>query len=177
MSSERFFRISSPNVTVSPEKRHRHYNLMFDWFKRSMDYELFLTTNTLRYNIKQGEVFEVDFGRNIGSELSERHYAVAIHDSGELAQNIIVVPLTTKAHYSYGEAVELGILKGIKTTESSFAKISQIKTIDKARIYLRPIINIETAKPDGAIVGPVTKLTNEQLKIVKTALLKMLDYN
>lgn len=159
----RFMRISSENTKADPWRAKR-YAALFDWFKRSLDYETFLDMNTLRYDIKRGEVYEIDFGRNIGSELNERHYAVVIHNSSEEAQNIVVVPLTTKKHFSYTEAVEIGVLQGVRTSEVSYAKISQIRTVDKARIYLRPLMNIETSKPTGKQIGPVSTLTRSQFE-------------
>ena len=83
-------------------------------FKRNLDYEVFLLRIHWKYKIEQGEVYEVDFGRNIGSELNERHYAVVLHNSEEDAQNIVVVPLTTKVHYSYGEAIGYRLLTRCK---------------------------------------------------------------
>lgn len=165
MKEKRFLRISSPTKTEQ-YKRARTFSAMIDWFKRSIDYTTFLDENTLQYTIRRGEVYEVDFGRNIGSELNERHYAVVIHNSDPDAQNIVVVPLTTKKHFSYAEAVEIGFLEGVKTDEISFAKVSQIRTVDKARIYLRPLINIDTEKPTGRTVGPVSTLSNRQFQIV-----------
>ncbi|HZJ89586.1 MAG TPA: type II toxin-antitoxin system PemK/MazF family toxin [Bacilli bacterium] len=158
---KRFLRISSPGLS-NIAWRERKKQALFSWFKRSIGYETFLEQNKLQYKILRGEVYEIDFGTNIGSELNERHYAVVIHNSDIDAQNIVVVPLTTKKHYSYMNAIELGVLEGVKTNEISYAKISQIRTVDKARIYLRPLMNIETKKPTGKQIGPVSRLSKEQ---------------
>lgn len=158
---KRFLRISSPELSKS-SWLERKKQALFSWFKRSIGYETFLEQNKLQYQILRGEVYEIDFGTNIGSELNERHYAVVIHNSDIDAQNIVVVPLTTKKHFSYMDAVELGFLEGVKTHEISYAKISQIRTVDKARIYLRPLMNIDTPKPTGKQIGPVSRLSKEQ---------------
>ena len=73
------------------------------------------------------------------------------------------------------EAIDLGYLPEVKTTEKSYAKISQIRTVDKARIYLRPIIHTEDNKPCRHIYGPVTKLTADQFRLVIEGLNKLLN--
>lgn len=168
-------RINEPTMDGSDLRLKKQYTALFDWFKRNLDYEVFLLENTLKYKIEQGEVYEVDFGRNIGSELNERHYAVVLHNSEEDAQNIVVVPLTTKVHYSYGEAIDIGYLPGVNTNEPSFAKISQIRTIDKVRIYLRPIINVNYENGVSKSIGPVCKLTTEQFKLIVNGLNKLIN--
>lgn len=173
--NNRFLRINEPAIEACDYRVKKHYSALLDWFKRNLDYELFLLENKLKYKIEQGDVYEVDFGRNLGSELNERHYAVVLHHSDEDAQNIVVVPLTTKLHYSYGEAVELGYLPGVKTNEVSYAKISQIRTVDKVRIYLRPIINNNYEKGFSNTIGPVTKLTSEQFKVIVSGLNKLIN--
>ncbi len=174
-TEKRFMRISDSLNTNELERPKKHLNALLDWFKRAIEYETFLMSNTLRYKIRQGEVYEIDFGRNVGSELNERHYAVILHHSDEEAQNIVVVPLTTKIHYSYGEAIELGYLEGIRTNEKSYAKISQIRTVDKARIYLRPIISERLSSANRRQFGPVTKLTEEQFKLIISGLNKLIN--
>ena len=170
----RFLRISEQEPSFENERAKKHLGALMEWFKRAIEYEIFLSNTVLRYKIRQGEVYEIDFGRNVGSELNERHYAVVLHHSDEEAQNIVVIPLTTKIHYSYGEAIELGYLEGIKTNEKSYAKISQIRTVDKARIYLRPIINVPQYSNGKRQLGPVTKLTNEQFRLVIGGLNKLI---
>ncbi|HOA11300.1 MAG: type II toxin-antitoxin system PemK/MazF family toxin [Bacilli bacterium] len=173
--NERFLRISDTASGFTDHRLKKQYFALFDWYKRNLEYEMFLASNKLRYKINQGEVYEIDFGRNVGSELNERHYAVVLHHSDVEAQNIVVVPLTTKIHFSYGEAIDLGYLPEVKTTEKSYAKISQIRTVDKARIYLRPIIHTEDNKPCRHTYGPVTKLTADQFRLVIEGLNKLLN--
>lgn len=164
----RFMRVNERDTTPEDWNLKKRYLAIFDSLKRKIEYESFLQDNKLRYQINQGEVYEIDFGRNVGSELNERHYAVVLHNSDPEAQNIVVVPLTSKIHYSYGEAIDLGYLPNINTDEKSYARVSQIRTVDKVRIYLKPIINSRT---DGKYkeerqFGPVTRLTEEQFKLI-----------
>lgn len=172
--TNRFFRISEGDP-VDVDRKRKRAGGMLDWIKRWIEYSIFLESNSLRYKINQGEVFEIDFGRNVGSELNERHYAVVMHHSDEEAQNIVVVPLTTKVHYSYGEAIDIGYLPNVDTNDRSYARVSQIRTVDKARIYLRPIINTCENKATTKTVGPITKISREQFKLIVEGVNKLVN--
>lgn len=165
----RFARISNSanNKNLTQQDIDYRGNMMVltnEWFKRFLDYNNYLTTHTLRYHLLQGEVYEVDFGRNIGCEINERHYAVILHDSTEMTQNVLVCPLSTKIQDSSESIlVNIGKLDNVKTAYESYAKISQIRTIDKVRIYIRPIINQDNDQSIKNKFGPVTSLNEFQL--------------
>lgn len=179
---DRFLRISNSvdldyNISRQEKARIASSQAIADWVKRLYGYTNYLYTNTLRYKLKRGEVYEVDFGRNVGSELNERHYAVVLHDSSELSQNVLVCPLTTK--YSDGgdnALINIGKLPDIVTVDESFAKISQIRTIDKVRIYIRPVINHEYNGDNyQRKVGPVCCLRDAQLQMIVNAVIDVFE--
>lgn len=179
---DRFLRISNSvdldyNISRQEKARIASSQAIADWVKRLYGYTNYLYTNTLRYKLKRGEVYEVDFGRNVGSELNERHYAVVLHDSSDLSQNVLVCPLTTK--YSDGgdnALINIGKLPDIVTVDESFAKISQIRTIDKVRIYIRPVINHEYNGDNyQRKVGPVCSLKDAQLQMIVNAVIDVFE--
>ena len=179
---DRFLRISNSvdldyNISRQEKARIASSQAIADWVKRLYGYTNYLYTNTLRYTLKRGEVYEVDFGRNVGSELNERHYAVVLHDSSELSQNVLVCPLTTK--YSDGgdnALINIGKLPDIVTVDESFAKISQIRTIDKVRIYIRPVINHEYNGDNyQRKVGPVCCLRDAHLQMIVKAIIDVFE--
>ncbi len=181
-SDNRFLKVSNNvridyNTTKNEKAQIADFQSLMEWMKRLYGYATFLYANTLKYRLKRGEVYEVDFGRNVGSELNERHYAVIMNDSTEDSQNVLVCPLTTK--YSEGgdhALVNIGRLPGIVTVSDSFAKISQLRTIDKVRIYIRPVINNEYNGQDyRKKVGPVSKLNDDQIELIITALIDVFD--
>lgn len=43
-----------------------------------------------------GEIYEVDFGMNPGTEFSGRHLAICLRDSVPSQEKMLVIPLTTK---------------------------------------------------------------------------------
>ncbi len=178
----RFLRINTSverDSLLSAHERARIRNIeaLSDWFKRHLGYTTFLFHSKLQYSLMRGEVYEVDFGRNVGSELNERHYAVILHDSSPQSQNALVCPLTTKTSEG-GEAalINIGRLPNIVTVEDSFAKISQIRTIDKARIYIRPVMNKDYNSQDfGKKPGPVSILTNNQMKLIAKSIVEVFN--
>ena len=89
-------------------------------------------------NFKHGEIIKVDFGINIGSELSNVHFAIVLNsDDNNSVDNITVIPLTSKKGY---KRINLGnILKPFnkdkKYNKNSYALITQITTISKNKIF------------------------------------------
>ena len=88
-------------------------------------------------NFKRGEIIKVDFGINVGSELSNTHFAIVLNgDDNNNVDNITVLPLTSKSGY---KRLYLGnILESFnnkKYNKNSYALITQITTISKKKIF------------------------------------------
>lgn len=88
-------------------------------------------------NFKRGQIIKVDFGVNIGSELSNSHFAIVLNsDDNTSVDNLTVIPLTSKKGY---KRLYIGnILKDFekikKYNNNGYALITQITTISKKRI-------------------------------------------
>ncbi len=88
-------------------------------------------------NFKRGEIIKVDFGINMGSELSNTHFAIVLNSDDNInVDNITVLPLTSKNGY---KRLYLGnILKKFnsnKYNKRTYALITQITTISKKKIF------------------------------------------
>ena len=85
-------------------------------------------------NFKRGEIIKVDFGVNIGSELSNVHYAIVLNsDDNNSVDNITVLPITSKKGY---KRLYLGnLLKSFGNEKETYALITQITTISKKKIF------------------------------------------
>lgn len=97
---------------------------------------------------KRGQVIKVDFGVNIGSELSHTHFAIVLNnDDSTKNDNITVLPLTSKKGY---KRIDLGSLikdiTGSKYDNSTYGIVTQIKTISKERILLNNIKHVCDSK-------------------------------
>ena len=112
------------------------FNKLGNWLeKESSIFKKETTNNNKLYpNFKRGQVIKVDFGVNIGSELSNTHYAIVLNkDDNPKVDNITVLPLTSKEGY---KRLYIGnILKEtFKNENNSYALITQVTTISKKKI-------------------------------------------
>lgn len=88
-------------------------------------------------NFKRSEIIKVDFGVNMGSELSNTHFAIVLNsDDNNSVDNLTVIPLTSKKGY---KRLNIGnILKDFQINDKymgdSYALITQITTISKRKI-------------------------------------------
>jgi len=115
-------------------------------------------------NFDRGEIIKVDFGINIGSELSNTHFAIVLNsDDNNSVDNLTVIPLTSKPGY---KRLDLGKIlepfdKEKKYNKKTYALITQIKTISKKRIFkdnVRCYCNKEIMDIlDGEIINYLTK--------------------
>lgn len=130
------------NYDIIIKKSKGKFATLDDWLLKESN--IFLKeTNSSKKNIylkyKRGQIIKVDFGVNIGTELSHTHFAIVLNnDDTKYTDNITVVPLTSKNGY---RRVNLGNLIANHTNNSkyqnnTYAYITQIKTISKKRILL-----------------------------------------
>ena len=88
-------------------------------------------------NFKRGEIIKADFGINMGSELSNTHFAIVLNsDDNNSVDNITVLPLTSKKGY---KRLNLGNLLSVfndeKYNKNTYALITQITTISKEKVF------------------------------------------
>lgn len=98
-------------------------------------------------NLKRGDIIWVEFGINIGTELSDvftkGHYALTWQvDLG----NVVVIPLTSRNSYNSPLCLNLGVIKGIndENPTNSYLKLDAIRSVSKRRIGR--IANVESGK-------------------------------
>lgn len=110
-------------------------------------------------DLKRGDIIWVEFGINIGTELSDiftkGHYAIVWQvDLG----NIVVLPLTSRNSYNSPLCLNLGIIEGLndEMPTNSYLKLDAIRSISKRRIARLP------NKPKGKI-----ELDSERLRLIK----------
>lgn len=115
-----------------------------DWIKRQIEYYSFAEKYKLRYDLKKGEIYEIDFGINVNSEFSNRHYGVVLKDSSEFNPLVLICPLKTNHSGAHPRSdVDIGYVKDLNSTHSTLAVINQIRAIDKLRIYSKNTIGKE----------------------------------
>ena len=111
------------------------------WLIRQNEYAKFAERSKLNIRLKAGEIYEVDFGINVNAEFSYRHYALVLADSLENNPLVLVCPLKSNNKGAHPASdINLGIIDCLDSDHESLAVINQIRTIDKLRIFRKPII-------------------------------------
>lgn len=110
-------------------------------------------------DIKRGDIVWVEFGVNVGNELSDvftkGHYALVwAVDLG----NVVVIPLTSRNSYNSMLCLDMGIIKGLndECLTKSYLKLDAIRSVSKRRIARMP------NKPQGKL-----SLSENQIDKVK----------
>lgn len=110
-------------------------------------------------NLKRGDIIWVEFGVNIGNELSDiftkGHYALVWQvDLG----NVVVIPLTSRNSYNSPLCLNLGVIKGLNDEHlvESYLKLDAIRSISKRRI----------ARIPNTVNGKI-ELDSNRLRLVK----------
>lgn len=108
-----------------------------EWIERQYRYFDFADNNALAYDLKKGEIYEVDWGMNINAEFSGRHYGVVLADSGKENPLVLMCPLKSnhKKKINPHSDLYIGEIPGLPRASQTIAVLNQIKSIDKMRIY------------------------------------------
>lgn len=88
---------------------------------------------------KRGQIIKVDFGINIGTELSHTHFAIVLNNDDTINNdNLTVIPITSKKGYKripLGKILQKAIPQTEKYNLNCYAILTQITTISKRRIF------------------------------------------
>lgn len=143
--------IRAKNAKEAYIKRLRHY-----W----------TTKNYRNFNTNIGEIYEVDFGENVGTEFSGRHLAVCLNDTTAFEDRVLVIPITTKyEEYNLTDIVECESFVEGKTIKGGIV-INEARFISKLRIFRYSNILEESVYDRRIAVGKI-ELTKEQLERFK----------
>lgn len=119
--------------------------------------------NTQPDNIQRGDIVWVEFGINVGTELSDfntkGHYALVwAVDLG----NIVVIPLSSRDAIGSNLTFDIGVIPELNEDDSdthSYLKLDAIRSISKRRI----------ARMSGRENGKIT-LSDDNIKLVEQAI-------
>lgn len=161
------------NIQNSGNKK---FSKLKDWLKKESNFfeEEIKKKADIFLRYKRGQIIKVDFGVNIGSELSHTHFAIVLNsDDTKYTDNVTVLPLTSKKGYKriYLGNIVSKIYNSDKYQSITYGAIPQIKTISKKRILLnntKYICDEKTLKKiDKSIIEYLTNIfkTNSQKKI------------
>ncbi len=165
-SDDRFYRPRLDNEASNyrPRSFANKYTVMsnlkaqLEWVKRQIEYITISENYLSHFRLNRGEVFEFDWGVNVNAEFSYRHYGVVLKDSAENNPLVMVCPLkSSRIGEGFPGDVNLGVINELVTDRDSIAVINQIRSLDKLRLNINPIIN------DRMTANAILKLNEEQI--------------
>lgn len=133
--------IACTNFKKVKKSKKRKFDKIEEWLEKESNIFLKETRKTQEIypNFKRGQIIKVDFGINIGTELSHTHFAIVLNgDDTTLNDNITVLPITSKNGYKriyLGKLLKKAIPNTIKYNLDCYGVLTQIKTISKQRIF------------------------------------------
>ncbi|MBF4806414.1 MAG: type II toxin-antitoxin system PemK/MazF family toxin [Pseudoleptotrichia goodfellowii] len=91
-------------------------------------------------------VYLVDFMKNLGGEISGRHYALVISRLSNKDGTLLVAPITSKKQgkkYRGGFTIDCTKYQKNPSYKNAFIKIRKMREIDKIRIQSRKIYSLD----------------------------------
>lgn len=119
-----------------------------------------------RFNTHVGEIYEIDFGENVGDEFSGRHLGICLEDTSPSQTKTLVVPLTTKyAEYNIHEEdiIRTTALFDQRPIIAGVA-LGEARWISKLRIFPRSVILNEPLKYSFGCVKAVVEIDAKTLR-------------
>ncbi len=133
---------------ITPYLQRSYLKRFFDWFIKKLDLQdkaekLDKKKNKGKHPIqpRRGDIYLIEFGQNIGKELSNTHMGIVVQNSSSnvASHTVIVVPISSSPQlYSTHERIlETDVKEGKLDKLPSKAKADQITCIDKARMLYK----------------------------------------
>lgn len=164
---------------VSQEQKEFTERKRQEWIDRQYEYYDFADHNTLAYELKKGEIYEVDWGMNINAEFSGRHYGVVLVDSPANNPLVMMCPLKThhKERINYKSDFYVGEIEGLPLQSKTVAVLNQARTVDKIRIYTQLAIgpkhtNLKYEETSGNEL-PIVRLDERKLNKIVTGVARI----
>ena len=133
---------------VTPYLKRMELKRYFDWFIRKLDLQervelLDKKKNKGKHPIqpRKGDIYLIEFGENIGKELSNTHMGIIVQNSSSnvASHTVVVVPISSSnvLYYAHEKIEEKDVKEGKLNKLPSKAKADQITCIDKARMIYK----------------------------------------
>ncbi len=121
------------------------FDKYFKWFIKKFDFiDKSQNLNNNRINNlhpirpRKGDIYLIEFGENVGSELNNIHMGIIVQDSliNSVSSTVIVIPISSspKLYNSHEKITSNDIQNGKLDKLPSKAKAEQITYVDKSRL-------------------------------------------
>lgn len=133
---------------ITPYIEKSYFNRFFEWFIRKLDLQdkvekLDKQKSNGKHPIqpRKGDIYLIEFGQNVGKELSSRHMGIIVQSSSNnvASHTVLVVPISSspKLYSTHEKLQEIDIKTGKLDKLPSKAKADQLTCIDKARMLYK----------------------------------------
>ena len=171
------------------ERKQAHFDII-GWLLRQNEYAKCSEKYRLAYELKAGEIYEVDFGINVNAEFSYRHYGLVLVDSPESNPLVLMCPLKSNTKGAHPSSdISLGIIESLDADHETLAVVNQIRSLDKFRIFKKPGItkreeiqnkmnDVEGDSSNSMIYENIipNRLDEQQYRLVLSGVLNYLKY-
>lgn len=136
------------------------------WLKRLKIYWSYSKEPT--FNTRIGEIYEVDFGENIGSEFSGLHLALCLKDTKPTENRMLVVPLSSKyKEFNLEHVIKVSSRIPDETIEAGVV-IGEAQLVSKHRIRrVSDILNESEHGDDGIMSVGFYEISSKDLELFK----------
>ena len=87
---------------------------------------------------RKGDIYLIEFGQNVGNELSNTHMGIIMQESlkNSISSTVVVIPISSsqKLYDTHEKIISSDVQKGKLNKLPSKAKAEQITCIDKSRL-------------------------------------------
>lgn len=148
------------------KKYERKLNSRDAWLRRL---KIYWNSRTFpRFITRIGEIYEIDFGENVGTEFSGRHLAICLRDSLPSDEKMLVIPLTSKfVEYNIAKENIIYLERANGIPIHAGVALGEAKWISKHRVFRSSKI----LDDKNEVVNPV----KGYVKIDKTTLQRWLS--
>lgn len=88
----------------------------------------------VKFEARTGEIYEVEFGENIGDEFSGRHFAMVLQNSSPSNSKVLVIPITSRfEEYNSKHKIKITSNVNNQIIEGGFV-LGEARWISKQRI-------------------------------------------
>ena len=111
-----------------------------------------------------GEIYEIDFGMNPGTEFSGRHLAICLRDSVPSQEKMLVIPLTTKFDaYNIAEEDIVNTVSSNGKSIKAGVVLGEATWVSKFRVFTCSKILQDNLEVDSIVKGYI-KISKKDLK-------------
>lgn len=143
------------------DKYDRQKNARDAYLRRLQCY--WKSRSPMRFNTYIGEIYEVDFGENVGSEFSGRHLGICLNNTKITEDRVLIIPITSAyVKYNLTDIVKCKSFVNDKEIVGGVV-LNEARFVSKIRIFKTSNILQESEDDMRIAVGKID-LTPEQLE-------------